>query len=404
MTTAHMTNVHSTAHFNVSLTRRNLDFVRSAALVAVSLQYVYLLAFNYAPELVRTAFAGTLFAMHVALAALSLGQRPQTWQAAILLSLAMTISSWLVTHGINKDSTQFDTVEAFRSLSIYVMPLWLLAFPEVIPHRFVIVLAVGSTVVGGILALSGPPVYASGTPRLASITGGITQYHPSAMFFADQLVLVHVYYRARMLSRLIAWPTMLFALFILIGYGGRGELLLVGAYFATLGYFRFRSVPAVRWSPPILLVLFAIASAVALSYGHYALSWGSGRIGVWQHRLGLIWARDLLTFLFGGGLRADFIWNPQWWWMDEANAHNDFLHIMMETGLLGLIATIVFFAGLLMRLPGSSKSIVIALVLSSFFSNGHLQSPLLAMSLFMLVAAALYCWHVRHWQGRTDPP
>jgi hypothetical protein len=143
---------------------------------------------------------------------------------------------------------------------------------------------------------------------------------------------------------------------------------------------------------------------MALSFGHDVRDWGSGRIGVWQYRLGLIWDRDLLTFLFGGGLGADLIWNPQWWYFDESSAHNDFLHIMMETGLLGLIATLVFLTGLLMRLPGSSKSIVIAMCLSSFFGNGHLQSPLLAMNLFILTAVAFYRWHVRYARGRTDPP
>ena len=91
------------------------------------------------------------------------------------------------------------------------MPLWLLAFPEIMPHRLVMALAVGSTVIGGVMALAGPPVYVSGTPRLASITGGITQMHLSAKFIALQLVLVHEYYRAGMLSRLFAWPTMLVA-------------------------------------------------------------------------------------------------------------------------------------------------------------------------------------------------
>jgi hypothetical protein len=401
-----MTTAHPTARVSVFLPRRNLDFVRLAALVAVSLQYAYVFAYNYAPESVRTAFAGMLLVIHVALAALSLGQRPQTWQAAILLSIAMMIGSWLVTHGISAGSTEFNTAEALRDLSIYVMPLWLLAFPEVLPHRLVSVLAVASTLIGGIVALSGPPMYTEGKGILASITGSITQRHPSAMFIALQLVLVHEYYRASMLSRLIAWPTILLALLmILVGYRGRNEMLFVAAYFATLGYFRFRGVPAVRWSPPILLVLFVIASAVALSFGHHVQEWGSGRIGVWQYRLALIWNRNLLTFLSGGGVGADKIWNgPQWYFLGEMHAHNDFLHIMMETGLMGLIATFVFLAGLFMRLPGSSKSILVALVLSSFFSNAALQSPLLAMNLFMLTAAAFYCWHVRSSQGRTDPP
>jgi hypothetical protein len=403
-----MTTAYPTARFSVPLQRSNLDFVRLAVVVAVSLQYAYVFAYNHAPELVRTAFAGALLAIHVALAVLSLAQRPQTWQTAILLSIAMTIASWLVTHGINTAGGQFDIVEALRVLSLYVMPLWLLAFPSVMPHRLVIALAVTSTLIGGIVGLSGQPMYPSyeaGRGILASFTGGITQRHPSPMFIALQLMLVHEYYRASMVSRLIAWPTILFALLILIGYRARNEMLLVGAYFATLGYFRFRGVPAIRWSPPILLALFVIASAVALSFGHDVQEWGSGRIGVWQYRLGLLWHRDLLTFLFGGGLGADLIWSgPVWYWLGDQPAHNDYLHIMMEAGLLGLVATLAFLAGLFMRLPGSSKSILVALVLSSFFSNGLLQSRLLAMNFFILAAAAFYGWHVRYAQGRTDPP
>jgi hypothetical protein len=394
-----MTTDHSAAHFSVSPSRTTLDLVRPAILVAVSLQYAYLFAFNHAPGSVRTVFAGTLFAIHVVLAALSLGQRPHTWQTAILLSIPMMIGSWLVTHGINTHSKEFDTVEAFRVTATYVMPLWLLAFPAVMPHRLLMVLAVGGTVIGGILALSGAPTVVSGTTRLASITGGIERIHQSAMFVVIQLVLVYEYYRASMLSGRVAWPTIFLALVILIGYAGRNEAVFLAAYLAALGYFRFRSIAAVRSSPPILLVLFIIASAVALSFGHDVQSWGSGRIGVWQHRLGLIWDRDLLTFLFGGGLGADRIWTPQWWYFDDASAHNDFLHIVIESGLLGLVGTLVFLAGLYMRLAGSSKSIVIAMAISSFFSNAYFQSPLLAMNLFILMAVASYCWHVRYAQG-----
>jgi O-antigen ligase len=319
----------------------------------------------------------------------------------------MTIVCWLVTHGIHTGSTQFDTVEALRILAIYVMPIWLLTFPEAVPHRLLMVLAVGSTVVGGILALSGPPVYLNATrPSLATFTAGPTMIHASALFIASQLILINEYRRARMLPGRFAWPTMLFALLILNGYTGRNEMAYVGAYFAVLGYFRFRHVPAVKWSLPILLVAFVIASAFALSFVQDIQSWGSGRIGTWQYRLGIIWSRDFLTFLFGGGMRSDWIWSPQWWFFFEAvqNAHNDYLHIMMESGLLGLIATLVFLAALLMQLPGDSKSTLIALAVTSFFANTYFQSPLIAMNLLMPAPVALYCWHLRHGQGRRDAP
>jgi hypothetical protein len=402
-----MTTAHKSVRVGVPLRRGNVDVIALAAVAAVLLQYTYVLAYNHAPESVRTAFAGALLAIHVALAAFSLGQRPQTWQTAILLSIAMTIASWLVTHGINTGSKEFQIADSLRVFSLYVMPLWLLAFPRVIPHRLLIALAVGSTLIGAIVGISHPPMYPSyegGRGILASFTGGVTQRHPNPMFIALQLVMVHEYYRAGIVSRLVAWPMILFCfVLIAVGYQGRNEMVFVGAYFATLGYYRYRAVPAIRWSPPILLVLFVITFAAALSVGHDVQDWGSGRIGVWQYRLGLIWHRDLLTFLFGGGLGSDFIWSgPVWKFMGNMPAHNDYLHIMMENGSLGLVAAFVFLAGLFMRLPGSSKSVLVGLVVSSFFSNGLLQSTLLAMNFFILAAVAFYIWHVRYAQGRTD--
>jgi hypothetical protein len=152
--------------------------------------------------------------------------------------------------------------------------------------------------------------------------------------------------------------------------------------------------------------LFVIAFAFAWSVVPDIQSWGSGRIGTWQYRLGLIWSRDLLAFLFGGGMRSDWIWSPQWWFFFEfvQNAHNDYLHIMMESGLVGLIAALVFLAALLMRLPGDSKSTVIALAVTSFFANTYFQSPLIAMNLLLPAPVAFYFWHLRHAQGRTHPP
>jgi hypothetical protein len=398
-----MTTAHSTAHFSVSLPGRNLDFVKSAVLVAVSLQYVYLFAFNYAPESVRTAFAGTLLCIHVALAALSLGQRPQTWQAAILLSIAMTICSWLVTHGINSDSTQFDTVEAVRDISIYVMPLWLLALPQAMPYRLLVVLAVCSTVVGGILAFTGPPVFVSGTPRLASFTGTVTQMHPSAKFIAVQLALIDQFRREGLLSRWAAWPTMLFALVTLVGYGGRNELLFVAVYFASLAYFRYRKDVVVRAFALAVVGFVVLGGVIALVLGSDIHSWGSGRIGTWHYRLGLIWSRDLVTFLFGGGVGADKMWTPQWWFfLEGTTAHNDFLHITVERGIVGLLATLLLFIGLLLALPGGSESVAIGIMVESFFTNGLFLTPLLAFNYFILASASVFSWHIQVASSQTD--
>ncbi|MBL8668829.1 MAG: hypothetical protein JNM48_15335 [Rhodospirillales bacterium] len=375
--------------------RRELDLVTPAAAVAIPLQYAYIFAFNHAPEGIRTAIAVALLLVHVTLAGFALSRRIDAWQTAILSAIFLMVGCWLIAHGANPKSTEFNIVYAVRDLSILVMPLWLLTFPERLPHRMILLLAIGSTVAGGLIALLGPPVFVSGTPRLASITGGPVQMHASAMFLALQLILLTEYYRGRQLFGAIYWPLCLFAVAVLIGYGGRNEFVILASYFGALAYFRYSYMPVVRWSPPIVLVFVVMMAALALTFGHNVGEWGSGRIGVWQNRLELIWGRNVLTFLFGGGLSADLIWNPQWWWMDEVNAHNDFLHFTMKTGLVGLLAILLFLGGLLMRMPGSSKAIIIALILSSFFSNGFLQTPLLAFNLFLVVAVGLHQWRLR---------
>jgi hypothetical protein len=375
--------------------RQPFGFVQLIMIITVIAQYFYVFTFNYAPEAMRLILAGALLGIHFAMTPYALGKKGQLWQALILASVALTMSSWAIAHGTHTTTVDMTVAEVMRNVAMFVMPLWLFALHQHLPHRLLCIIALSSIVLGGVIALTGSPVYVSGTPRLGSITGGLTQMHPSAKFMALQLLLVHQYYYGRLLNARIALPFMIFAGIILAGYGGRNEILFVLTYFLCLLYFRYQKVPAVKWSPPILIALVIVISAAALQLGEDVQNWGSGRIGVWEHRLDLLWNRDLLTFLFGGGLGADHIWNPQWWWMDEAAAHNDFLHITMESGLVGLVACGMFIAGLLMRLPGSTKALVVALVVESTFSNGQFQSPLIALNYFLLAAAAISCWQRR---------
>lgn len=381
--------------FNTRAPRLGLGLLRLTALLTVILQYSYVFMYNHAPESVRLIVVGILLVIHLTLAVVAVARKGDSWQTAILASIALTLICWMIAHGYQVTSTELTASEGLRNIVIYVMPLWLLAFPAYLPHRLLIALALASIVVGGIIAFTGPPVYVSGTPRLASITGGLTQMHPSAKFIALQLVIVHQYYYSRLVDGRLAIPCMIFSAIILFFYGGRNEAVFVVSYFGILLYYRYLANAAIKWSPLFLVFLALVVAAVALYFGENVNKWGSGRIGVWEHRLGLIWSRDLLTFLFGGGLEADQIWNPQWWWMDDVTAHNDFLHITMETGIIGLIAVIIFIGALLARLPGNSKAVVVAMITESLFSNGQFQSPMLALSYFLLASLSIYCWQRR---------
>lgn len=385
----------SARSFHLPAPLLGLGLVRLTALLTVILQYSYVFMYNHAPESARLIVVGVLLVIHISLAVVALAKKGEPWQTAILTSISLTLICWMIAHGYQVTTTELTASEGFRNIIIFVMPLWLLAFPEYLPHRLLIAMALISIVVGGMIAFGGPPVYVSGTPRLASITGGLTQMHPSAKFIALQLVIVHQYYYARMVDRRLAIPCMAFAAIILFFYGGRNEAVFVLSYFCVLLYYKYMANAAIKWSPISIILLAIVFGAVALYFGENVNKWGSGRIGVWHHRLGLIWSRDLLTFLFGGGLGADQIWNPQWWWMEDVTAHNDFLHITMETGVIGLIAVFIFIGALLVRLPGNSKAIVVAMISESLFSNGQFQSPMLSLSYFLLASLSIYCWQRR---------
>ncbi|MFO1113497.1 MAG: hypothetical protein U1E35_06445 [Rhodospirillales bacterium] len=278
--------------FGSTARERALDLITPTAAIAVPLQYAYIFLFNHTPEAVRLGMALVLLLVHVTLATSALSRRLDVWQAAILAAAAIMILCWMVAHGANPKSTPFSITFAVRDLSILVMPLWLLTFPERLPHRMILMLAIGSIILGGIIAFLGPAVFVSGTARLASITGGPLQMHASAMFIALQVILLTEYYRGRQLFGAIYWPVTAFAAVVLIGYGGRNEFVILAAYVAALGYFRYSHVPAVRWSPPVVILLALLIGALALTFGHNVHEWGSGRIGVWQNCLELIWNRQ----------------------------------------------------------------------------------------------------------------
>ncbi len=276
-------------------------FVQLIMIITVIIQYLYVFIFNFAPETVRFVLAGALLAIHFGMFPYALGKKGQLWQTLILVSIAMTMASWMIAHGIHATTMELTVHELFRNVVMFVMPVWLLSFPEHLPHRVLSIIAISSILLGGMIALTGAPVYVSGTPRLGSITGGLTQMHPSANFMAIQLLVVFQYYYARSLDPKIALPVIAFAVAILVGYGGRNEMLFVLAYFAGLLYFRYQGVFAVKWAPPVLILLAIVIAAAALHLGEDVEKWGE-----WSHRrVGTSSWTDL------GPGPFDFL---VWWW------------------------------------------------------------------------------------------
>lgn len=372
--------------------------------LTIVIQHLYVFSFNWVPDL-RLLFSGSLTMIHLTLAGLTILVRPASWNLMLLVSAALTIATWVPAHFLGLGEVRaFELAAALRDIVLPLMLIWVLAYPLALPVALLRWCAILFTVLGALIAFTGDPVFVSGTPRLASLTGGIDQMHPSAKFMSLQLLLLDLLRRGGLMPARLAWPLMLLCGAVLIGYGGRNELLMVIVYYGMLLYYRLHGVAVVKWSPPIVLGLVIVVAAVALQIGSDVSSWGSGRIGVWTYRLNLIVERDLVTFLFGGGLGADVVWTPEWWWSDEGlSAHNDYLHIMMESGVVGLLAAVILLYAVWLRLGHEGRAVLAGMAVNSFFANGYFQSPLLAMNLSLLLATALLVTLLREMQGADVP-
>lgn len=367
--------------------------IYGAFCVVIVIQYLYLFTFNWVPEL-RAPLSGTIAAFNVILAAITVLVRPAPWIYLLLGSAGLTILTLIPAHALGfGEAPVFDAAEAIRKLVLPLIMIWVLTFPLALPRSLLWWVAVLGSIVGVVIAFSGPPVYLGGgfdDPRLASITGGLNQMHPSTKFIALQLVLVDVLRRGGLMTPKVAWPLTALCAAALIGYRGRTEILFIFIYYLSLVYSHFRKITIVKWSPPIIFTLVVTVSIIALYVGENVQYWGSGRIGTWYERLVLVVNRDIVTFLFGGGIGSDRVWTSQWAFADEGLiAHNDYLYFLMEHGLFGLFIPVMFLWGLWLRTHSYGHAIVAAVAVSSFFDNGFFRSPLLSTCLALVLAASI---------------
>ncbi len=371
--------------------------------VVIPLQMVYIFGYNYLPDAVRLGCSSALLAVHLVLAALTLLGRASSWNITLLISLLMSVVTWFPAHVLGLGEVpSVSMIDLVRTIAWPLMLIWVLAYPLSLPRTLLVWLTLLFTVIGAVVALTGPTVYVSGTPRLASITSGFDNMHASAKLMAIQVLMLDQMRRAGLLNPKVAWGMMALASFILLGFGGKNEMLFVLTYFAMRFYFANRKDIVIRFAPYIAVGLALVAATVILQTVSNPGSLGSGRIGVWAYRIYLISHRDPLTFFFGGGVGADRIFTPQWWYFDDAAAHNDYLGAMMEGGVVGLLAMFVLMYGLWLRLPSDGRALVVAIGVNSFFANGFFSSPLLALSLSFVMAMTILGELLR--QANLAPP
>jgi hypothetical protein len=375
--------------------RTDPALVRTAVGAIIVAQYGYTFAFIHLPTDVRLAFAGVLLVLQTVLAGVALTTRPSLAGGLIVIAAVMTFLCWGISYGSGFGGSHvvLDLRIMSKDVQLFIAPIWLLAFWDVLRLRSIALLAMGGIVVGGILALTGPPNPFPGeiwNTRFAVITGLVTTVpFSSAFFILLNAFIVDQLRRAGIISPVIAWPLIAFAIVLIIGYQTRTAWVMLAAYYATSLYHRWRHIDFVRALPLVLLGLGAVSviAFLALS-GEDIERLGSGRMASYILRMEILSNRDWGPLLFGSGPDTDKFRTAVWWW-EEKDAHNDYLHVSIETGLVGVLALIIFLVALYSKLPAFGKPLFFSLIASSMFSNALLSRPTLSIYLFLAMAVSI---------------
>lgn len=185
-------------------------------------------------------------------------------------------------------------------------------------------------------------------------------------------------------SRFLFWC---FAL-LLIGsnWGVRAAegALIVFALFYLFDQVKSLDLKAVLFtSAAIAAIVFISGILIIPSFGEVVNKWSSGRLGMYVEKIEQISSSSTLTLMIGGGAGSDLIISNTWWW-GKRGAHNDFLTILVEQGILYLGV----FLTLLLLLIRSFREVHLRAVMymyifSSIVSNGFMVRPMTAYILFL---------------------
>ena len=105
--------------------------------------------------------------------------------------------------------------------------------------------------------------------------------------------------------------------------------------------------------------------------------------------------------LFGSGSGTDKFRTAVWWW-EEKDAHNDYLHASIETGLVGLVAVLIYLAALYSKLPVLGKPLFFSLITGSAFSGAMLSRPTLSIYLFLAASLSIALSERLGMRGSTE--
>lgn len=359
--------------------------------LAIGLQLLLLLGFNYLPSGLRLGLAATINITYV-LAIIFYVQKTGHRRDLILLApVAGYVVLGLLGLGlenISQTESRASVIAAFRQLSPYVALVALIVCRAEISRRLLVICAVTILASASLHATLFPEVFLNNSYRFAPFS---TNIHASAYGLVAVALLLWFFHATGSLPHVAVYGLTAICFLLLFGNGVRSAVLFLVCYLAVEAVL---SAKLLKENKGLFLVLLAAlicaVTAVALTidltqYNHLS----SGRLSNYSERFSLLYERDLRSLLLGSGPGSDLLKTNTWWW-DAKDSHSDILKILWEGGILGLCVFLWFWLLIGMRDQGALLSFSIAILAVSLVSNAYLSRPNSAFLLFAFVAANQY--------------
>lgn len=188
-------------------------------------------------------------------------------------------------------------------------------------------------------------------------------------------------------------PILVLMFMVVVGWGVRTAI--VGGIIAVAYVLFKRATPQLKFlflmsmltvGLLALLVLFSSGGITLISLEELS----SGRTTEWLNRVGRIGSRSIVQLLLGTGVGSNVTYSSVWWW-ELKDSHNDFLAIIYDQGLVGLVAVIALLRSAYMLRPPSVawNAVWLMYLSSSLLSNGLMFRPT-AAGVFVLAALAAH--------------
>lgn len=380
----------------------------------VCLDFIYAIAFNHLPDGLRIQLAALIMGGQAGLAGVSLIVRPNWWRMRVTFLITVLPFVWLLAHLILQQAISFP--DMLRYLGPVYMGVLIFGHFDRVPVRLVLLLAVLTILFAVFWGLTQPAYFHSGETegsnirRWAPFHGGTANPHSSAyMAFSCVLIIhqaLHWNYVRDKAVRLACWGVMALGMFYVFKSYST-QVLFAALVYAGLWFLVAiripRTIKVVVTIAGLLLVTGVVVenevrkASVRVDTDVTVEDYGSGRIGTWIDRLRLIASRDPGTLWLGSGIGSDNF-NSSTWVYKTTKAHNTYITMVIEAGILGAIA---FFAALIMLTRGLGLygwALFSPIYVSALVGNGLSLRPASFIIFFLAVAICIQGMMVRRQQ------